>query len=226
MNFSLSTPLSAALLLVAASLVNPAQADVIYQSATAGTASNGGFVVQGDGTTDGSNILGGVFTLTQGANVTGIGGNFLVSNGASGGGNIFGEIVKISDGASVPGTSIDLLSPLGRVIFAPTADGDTIASLNLLLGPGTYALLFGGNTTDAPGFATLADGNDPVGLPSLFEDNFGGADPAFWDNFAPADSRIFVEGTVPEPASVGLVGAGLFMLMMLFSLGRRAQRRV
>ncbi len=221
MNFS--TSLRAALLLAAAALANPAQADVLYQSASAGSAPNGGFVLQGDGTTDGSNILGGVFTLTYSALVTDIGGNFLVSNGASGGGDIFGEIVQIPGGASVPSLAIDQLVPLARVTFAPTIDGDTTVPLQLLLGPGTYALVFGGNATDAPGFATLADNNTPTGLPSLFEDNFGAADPDPWDIFAPSDSRIFVDAAVPEPASVSLVGAGLLLLVMF---GLRSRRRI
>jgi hypothetical protein len=219
MNFTLSTSLRAALLLGAAALANPAKADIIYQSATAGTPPSGGFVVQGDGTTDGSNILGGVFTLTEAASITDIGGNFLVSNGASGGGNIFGEIVQIPAGATVPDKSIDQLTPLARVTFGPTHNGDTAISLSVQLLPGTYALLFGGNLTDAPGFATLADNNTPTGVPSLFQDNFGAADPSPWDNFAPVDTRIFVDGVVAEPASISLFATGLVML------GLRSRRR-
>src|SRR5262249_14357569 len=112
MTLSLSTPLRAALLLGAAAFITPSHADVIYESATAGTTPNGGVVVQGDGTTDGSNILGGVFTLSQLTRTSDIGGNFLVSGNSSGGGNIFGELVQVSAGATVPDQSIELLVPI------------------------------------------------------------------------------------------------------------------
>jgi PEP-CTERM motif len=211
MNLSLQTTLRASLLLAAA-LATPAKADIIYQSATAGSSPNGGFVVQGDGTTNGSNIIGGVFSVTQTSQVEDIGGNFITSAPGSSSGPIFGEIVAVPNGASAPAQSIENLVALARVVFTPTTDGDFKAALSVLLGPGTYAVLFGGNLTDASGFATLSDGNTPVGSPSLFEDNFGAADPSPWDNFAPADTRIFVDGTIPEPASLTLLAAGLGML--------------
>jgi hypothetical protein len=212
LTLSLSTTLRAGLLLGAAALANPAQADVIYQSATAGASpAQGGFVAQGDGTSGGSNIIGGVFNLTETTIISDIGANFLVSAPGSSSGPIFAEIVQLAAGAKFPGVSVENLVPLARVVFSPTADGDNSTPLSLVLEGGTYAVLFGGNATDATGFATLSDGNTPVGSPSLFEDNFNGAANP-WDTFAPLDTRIFVDGTeVPEPATLTLLGAGLAM---------------
>src|SRR5689334_12249628 len=133
MNLSLSKLLGAGALLAAASVINPANAGILFDTATPGTAPNGGFVVQGDGTSGGSNFIGASFTLTQTTEITGIGANFLVSGGSSSG-SVFGEIISLASPTSFPSTGVAGLAgiSLGSVVFTPTIDGDNFGNLELV----------------------------------------------------------------------------------------------
>lgn len=213
MKISLSSAVQAAVLLGAVAFAPSARADVLYQSATASGAPGGGYAVQGDGTTDNSFFIGAAFTLASAAQITDIGGNFLVSNGGANGDAIFGEIISLASLTSLPSNPVETLASLslGDVVFTPTQDGDTSAALPVTLQAGTYGVLFGAGlfgTTD--GFASLSFGNDPVGSPNLFQNQFDSGFTSFNDPTV----RIFVDGTtdVPEPASLALLVGGLAMI--------------
>ncbi|HEV2677879.1 MAG TPA: PEP-CTERM sorting domain-containing protein [Aliidongia sp.] len=190
-----------------------ARADVLYQSATASGALQGGYAVQGDGTTDNSFFIGAAFTVSAATQITDIGGNFLVSDGGANGDAIFGEIISLASLTGLPSASVENLESisLGDVVFTPTQDGDNSATLSVSLQAGTYGVLFGSGlfgTTD--GFASLSFGNDPVGTPNLFQNQFDTGYSAFNDPTV----RIFVDGTtdVPEPASLALLIGGLALV--------------
>ncbi len=208
MSISLSKMLGAGVLLAAASVISPASAGILFDTATPGAAPNGGFVVQGDGTSANSNIIGASFTLTQRTEITGIGASFLTSGGSSSG-SIFGEIISLASPSSFPSTGVEGLAglSLGSVVFTPTLDGDNFGNLELVLGPGTYGLIIGSGLFGADGFATVADNNIPDGPQNVFEDNFDSGTP--WDAFGPTDARLFL---VPEPATVALFAFGLAVL--------------
>ncbi len=221
MKLSLSAALSAALVLGAVAAVQPARADIVYQSATATGALDGGYAVQGDGTTDNSFFIGAAFTLAAATHITDIGGNFIVSNGGSSG-SIFGEIVSLASLSAVPSATVEQLAglALGDVVFTPTQDGDNSAALSTTLAAGTYGVLFGSGLFGADGFASLSFDNAPVGSASLFQNQFDSG----WSAFGDPTVRLFVDGTatdVPEPASLALLAGGL----ALAGVGRRRPAR-
>ena len=212
MSLSLSTALRAGLVLAAASLALPAYAGTVYQSATATANPQGGFAIEGDGTSDNSRFIGAAFEVLQPTLVSDIGGNFRNSRGS-----IFGEIIALSGLNSFPSVAAgDLESiALGHIVISPAQDGDASGALSVMLEPGTYGVLFGSGLFGATGTSSLTFGNDDVGSPTLFENNFD----LGYDVF-PADGiRIFVDGQVPEPATLALLGFGV---ASLFSLRRRA----
>jgi hypothetical protein len=211
----------------ALALAVPAQASVVFQTATAGPgalAADNTLVVQGDGTTQGNGFAGGSFfigadfTVGAATRVTGIGAAFANTADTSGSGAIFGAIVQVDPMTGLPLQPVEGLASvtLGDVLFTPTADGDTTAALSVVLGPGTYGVVFGSGLFGANGVADLLLGNDPVGTASVFENDFApfAADPA------DIDARLFVDGVVAaEPASFALLGVGLVLT------GVAAQRR-
>ena len=212
MKRTLSTTLAASALLAGAAFIGPAKADIIFQTATPGTTPNGGVVLQGDGTSANSFLIGASFTLTQQTDITGIGAGFLTSAPGSSSGSIFGEIINLASPTSFPAQPVEALASLSlaNTVFTPTHDGDNFGGVELNLGPGTYGLILGSGLFGATGFATVADNNVPNGPQNLFEDDFdSGTPPSIWDAGAPLDARLFL---VPEPATIAMFGLGLGML--------------
>ena len=102
-------------------------------------------------------------------------------------------------------------------MFNPLNTGDSTAELDLLLEPGSYAVIFGSGLFGADGFDSLsANGTDtPEGEGSYF---FFNATSGLWSNASSPGERLFVRGSVvPEPAMLPLFLA----FAVSFSGGRR-----
>jgi hypothetical protein len=221
---SLSTALRASAVAAAMAASAPAYADaLIFQTAAAdpnAVSNDVTFTLQGDGTTPDSVAFGADFTVTQTTAISSIGAAFantaITSTDGNGNEEIFGAIVPVNPSTGFPSQTLETLAStaLGAVAFTPTTDGDTTASLSLVLAPGTYGVVFGSGLFGATGDADLLAGEDISGSPLVFEDEFGvdGNDNALvtGSSFGPAsesDVRLFVNA-VPEPASITLLGAG------------------
>jgi hypothetical protein len=201
-------------------LAVPARASVLFETATAdpnALAADNTLVLQGDGTTQGNGFAGGSFflgadfTVSAATRVTGIGAAFANTADTARSGTIFGAIVQVDPVTGLPLQPVEGLAAvtLGDVVFTPTADGDTTAALSVVLGPGTYGVVFGAGLFGADGVADLLLGNDAVGSAALFENDFApfAADPS------DTDARLFVDGVpAPEPGSIALLGAGTVLL--------------
>lgn len=213
----------------------PAYADVgLFQTATTNpnaVSNDVTFTIQGDGTTPNSLFFGADFTLTQTTRISAIGAAFAntATTSSDGNGNeeIFGAIVSVDPTTGLPFQTIENLASItrGDAVFTPTTDGDTTVALPLLLGAGTYAVVFGSGLFGATGDADLLAGENIVNSPLVFEDDFGvdGNGNPLTGSFGPAsesDVRLFVNAA-PEPASATLLGAGLVLAALV---RRRAPR--
>jgi hypothetical protein len=224
MSFSPRKILCASALLAVAALVHPARADVLFQTATpnpAAPAANNSLVIQGDGTTAGDGFSGGSFfigadfSVTATTRVTSIGADFTntaqeSTSGPNGDGSIFGAIVQVDPVTGLPLQGVENLSSitLAEAVFTPTQDGDTTVTLPVVLPPGTYGIVFGSGLFNATGTADLLAGNDTVGSPSVFENDFA----PFTQDPQDTDVRLFVNA-VPEPGSLAmLLSAGLMFV--------------
>src|SRR5262245_40553597 len=156
MSLSLSTALRAGMVLASTSLALPAYAGTCYQAATATANPQGGFAIEGDGTSDNSRFIGAAFEVLQPTLVSDIGGNFRNSRGS-----IFGEIIALSglnSFPSVPAGNLDSIA-LGHIVISPAQDGDASGALSVMLEPGTYGVLFGSGLFGATGPSSLTFGN-------------------------------------------------------------------
>jgi hypothetical protein len=218
MPHSLTLALRASALVALVALAQPAAADVLFQSATIdpnAVINDNTLVLQGDGTTAGNGFVGGSvfigadFTIAGPKQVTSIGATFADTAFTLNSGAIFGAIVQVDPTTGLPTQPVETLSSitLGEVTFTPTQDGDTTAALSLLLQPGTYGLVFGSGLFGATGVADLLEGNDLVGSPFIFANQFA----PFQQDFTGIDPRLFVNA-VPEPDSLALLAGGLLLL--------------
>src|SRR5262249_2398087 len=135
----------------------PAMADTLYASA--------GFVPGGEigdyfFDNSGQNLFAATFTLSQTSQITGVGGVFTHDGD---GGSIFAEII------GAPGQQSQVnLSPLAglslahTVFNAPIDGSDVTTPLSVILGPGTYELVFGSGLFGATGQSGLASGMSGV----------------------------------------------------------------
>ena len=159
----ISTALRASAVFAAMIATVPAYADgELFRTATTdpdAISSDVTFTLQGDGTTPNSLFFGADFTLAQATHIGAIGAAFAntATTSSDGNGNeeIFGAIVSVNPTTGLPSQTIENLASitLGNAAFTPTTDGDTTVALPLLLGPGTYAVVFGSGLFGATGDA-------------------------------------------------------------------------
>jgi hypothetical protein len=193
----------------------PAHAGIIFQSATLGPT--------GQSWGNGYDIAGGTdlavrFQLLSTYDVTAVGGDF-VSVGSVPNGTIFAAIVAIGGPTAFPDTP-GSFTPLASATFtAPSSSADMRVALPVTLGPGYYALIFGGGRFGATGNALAPYTNTDVSGVSYFA-GVGVSDPgSYWQNGGFSGTRFVVEGnlsqgpgTVPEPGTGVLwVGGGLWL---------------
>jgi hypothetical protein len=196
-------------LLGLAALAQPAQADVLlFQTATAdpnALAFDNTIVIQGDGTTAGNGVTGGSlflgadFILAAETQIASIGASFADTALTSPTGSIFGAIVEVDPATGLPTQPVESLASitLGAAVFTPSTDG-------------TYGLVFGSGLFGATGLADLLSGNDTVGTPAIFENDFA----PFTPDPSDTDVRLLVNA-VPEPASIAvLFSAGALLAGM------------
>ncbi|MCW6508639.1 VPLPA-CTERM sorting domain-containing protein [Lichenifustis flavocetrariae] len=205
--------------LLASAAIMPAQASVVYQSTAYSGMDTGDYILSSN------NFMGAAFQLTTATKITGIGAQF----GANNGGAIFGTIVPLASLTAFPaGSSADLSSiSLASTVFSVpsgTTALDFVTPLSVTLNAGSYGVIFGAGQfgSTASGFAGLGGYNTPTGTsPELFRSFFSTDWTRFDDNI-----RIVVEGnsisTVPLPAGLPLMAAGLGVLGLL---GARHYRR-
>ena len=225
MSLSLTSALRVGTALAALALAHPASADVLLQTATldpGAIAAANSLVLQGDGTTagdgfsGGSHFIGADFTVAGPTQLTDIGASFVNTAQQAATGPIFGAIVEVDPVTGLPTQDVENLASitLAEAVFTPDADGDTTVPLSASLQPGTYGLVFGSGLFGATGVADLLSGNDIVGSPSIFENDFA----PFAQDPSDIDVRLFADGTVPEPGSLPLL---LSASLLLASLARR-----
>jgi len=191
----------------------PAHAEVIFQSATLGPTGlswgNGWEIAGGED-------LAVRFQLLNTYDVTAVGGNF-VSSGPVPNGTIFAAIVAIGGPTAFPGTPGSFTPLASATLTAPSSSADIRVALPVTLGPGWYALVFGGGRFGATGNA-LAPGSDHDLSGVSYFVGAGVSDPgSHWANGEISDTRFVVEGTlsegtVPEPGTGVLwVSGGLWL---------------
>jgi len=186
---------------------NLALADVIFESGTLGP--TGILYSQLGNTVPGTEVFLSVFPgvrfeLTQPVKTTSVGGHLVASTG----GTFFGAIVALDDENDFPNSG-NLSTPdvLGTATLTfPNPSNEVFGNLELELGPGWYALVFGSelfNTTGAGG--AVRNGMD-LGNPTYIS-----FQPDQWFNLddlpLPFDNHRFVVNgeIVPEPSSLVLV---------------------
>lgn len=193
----------------------PAHATIIFQSATLGPSGSGGYVV------DSGQYLGVRFQLLNTYDVTAVGGDLAGSQPASGA--IFAAIVAISGlgPTNFPTNSPASFTPLASATFTPpNPSADIRVALPVTLGPGYYALIFGGGRFGATsGHANMPGLDSDLAGASYFLGQ-GSSDPgSSWSNDSFSRTRFVVEGNlsgaaVPEPVPAALFGASLGLLLL------------
>jgi hypothetical protein len=144
------------------------------------------------------------FELTQPAVMKRVGGHFVVDPGHDD--SFFGVIVRLNDATDFPDSG-DLSTPdvVGQTLLSfPNTSAEVFGDLELPLGPGWYALVFGSGLFGATGRGAALANNPDIGTPSYiaFLPNSQWVDfstlPGPFENF-----RLVVEGYfVPEPNSI------------------------
>lgn len=184
-------------------------AGVIYESATLVAPFNSG------GVTLSAQFVGSRFTLTDTYNVTSIGGHL----GTFDSNEAWAAIVSMSGLLPSFAASAIEINALAFATFSVDPAADVLSAVNVQLGSGDYALIFGGDgyfgTTSGVGSegympATPAANVDTSeGTGSYF---FRNGSTGAWQNNGFTNARFVVEGTVatvPTPATLALFGLGL-----------------
>ncbi len=175
-----------------------AEASIIFQTAAYTGNDTGEYIVQD------IHYIGAAFSLNAATQITGVGGQF----GGFPSGEIFGAIVALSSQTSLPSFAPSTIAAnaIADVVFSvPSGTVDYTAPLNVTLGAGSYAVIFGSGAFGASGWAGLGDENTPIGAPnyvSYFSFN-GDA----WSADSYDGVRITASG-VPEASTWAMLLAG------------------
>lgn len=209
-NFRLPAKIAAALAL--ALIPAFASAAVIYQSASAGPADCSVF----GSIVDSGQFLGARFSLGSTTTLTGVGGQVCGSSAAD---DFFAAILPLSGPGALPAFNpLDLIgNALASATFVPGDSGaDVTIPFSITLGPGDYALVFGGGLLGTTGFGWMPDsGTDLPGASYLTATGDIAGGTGNWSDGGFANTRFFVtaetstNNPVPEPATALLLSLGL-----------------
>ncbi len=197
-----------------------AKADIIYESALLGPQSDSGTLINAQ------QFMGTRFHLDNPAAVQQVGGAFYSS------GTIFGGIFSLSGPTAFPsGNPIDV-APLALTVFVAAYSPfawDIRTPLDVTLGPGDYALVFGSGLYGATGFGVATTDNIDVPGSSCLWWNGWYAPSAAWWNWDPGFSgpvRFVVEGvTVPEPGCLSIFATGALLMFLASAASRNSRIR-
>lgn len=189
-----------------------AGADVLFQSAK--NVLSGSFTDTSGVETGSSFYSGANFQVTAPVHVSAIGGDF--GNEITLGNNqIFGAIVPVANLTAAPvppDLSSNVLASTLITLPAASVSGDVSGAVSLDLSPGFYGVIFGAGKFGATGDTIAVETLDQLpantqGSPTYAIDQSSGT----MYVQAPG-ARYFVDGTVPEPASMAiLAGVGSWM---------------
>jgi hypothetical protein len=189
----------------------PAGAATVFSSANyVPDNETGDYYIAGDG----QSYIAATFTLTRQSEITGIGGVFTQYSD----GEIFAAIIGLPPAQTdVTASSLSGLSLAHTVFTAPQDGSDFTTPLSVVLGQGTYELVFGSGLWGATGDSGLATGMD--GQANLLRTTDGGLT---WDPLQDS-MRVTVEASpVPLPAGLPLLVSGVAALGGLFRRRRAA----
>lgn len=204
-------------------LAVPAQGAVIYQSAQLGSPVYG-FSVAFD------QFLGSRFSLTQSYLVTSVGGIGKLNPACIGqntcpdwNGLFFAAIIKLDSATSLPSFPVNALDTnalaFGTFTMPPEPGALFSVPMDVFLGPGSYALLFGSGV-----FGTWGVGYMPQVGPDFPDASYFYSDTTKWIDGS-FSSLFIVEGTLvtPLPTTLPLFATGLGALGLL---GWRRKRQL
>jgi hypothetical protein len=198
--------------LAAAAAPDAANAGIIFSTADYTGVDTGEYVVSDD------RYFGVAFTLDKTTEITGIGGQF----GGFPSGTIFGAIVSLASATSLPSFAPSEIeaNSLAHVVFAaPSETTDLTEKLDITLGAGSYAVVFGSGAFGADGWGGLGDQNDSIGSPSFF--TYLSWNGNSWATASMDGVRITVSG-VPEASTWAMMLGGFAGLGLL---GYRASHK-
>jgi hypothetical protein len=136
---------------------------------------------------------------------------------------VFGALIALSGPNDFPDSVRPLNTPdvlrIG-LLTAPNSFNDEVSTsiTPVTLNPGHYALLFGANQFGATGEAQASPNTSLIGTPSFFFWN-PNISATYINETGGSAWGMFVNGVIPEPATLGLVSVGFL------SLGQRRRHR-
>lgn len=197
--------ISSLIVLLGAVLLAPnAHSTIIHESATLGTTGQSG------GLSLSSQFLGSRFSLTETQTITGIGGHIWTQFGS-----IWGAIIELDTSTSNPSFAPGNIeaNALAFALFESNSGSqDLLESVNVTLGAGDYALVFGNNFF----FGSTGSGAMPGGDSDLPGASYFYSNGSSWTNGGFSNVRFVVEGVtgVPSPGTLALFA---FALLGLFT---------
>ena len=189
-----------------------AQAATLFATASVGpTGQSGGVVASG------GQYVGFVFTLEDRAQLTALGAH--ITAGPTGG-SIWAAIAEATESAP----SMEASQLLSQALFTtlwtpPSPSADARVSVDLVLNPGTYALVLGGNALGSTGYARLPT----VGVETPDARYFNSVAQGPWQVDAYSGVRFVIEGELLPP--IPLPGAGPLSLALLGLVALACGRR-